>query len=176
MLQWCEPGHAAHQSVTSFHLQYVTCLMRNVLLKGKMFCLQHVAWNSAGLNLCIITHGENHLNFQSHVMFKCCSCKLSCCHIEMNQYLLCVHQLKYMYCSKATYTIYKVFEKFPNETIHKEHIQTMLLALRNEKKVFFQVVQITWLSLWHVSYEYTQSCLSPLHDLQHFPQCLPTFK
>lgn len=49
-----------------------------------------------------------------------------------------------MYCSEATYTInmYKVLEKYPNETIDKEHIQTMLVALRSENRGF-QVVQIT---------------------------------
>lgn len=59
---------------------------------------QSVAWNSAGLNLCVMKQGQSELIFQCRIA---CTALANCprCNIEMSQYPLRVHLLAYCPCN-----------------------------------------------------------------------------
>ena len=97
-------GHVAGTwSGDMLQRQFSSCHMR---VFAKKFCCgekklspQHVAWNSAGLNSCVMKQGQNDLNFQRHIVCTALANYFSCYNTFLCLNPLCVHELVYCPCN-----------------------------------------------------------------------------
>lgn len=161
-------------AVTSF--LYVTyCLLfiylfvkydKTVLLQGNFFSLKHIAWNSAGLNLCIMKQQQSDLNFQCHAVFTALANCLAATQKWTTICIVCTNLSTCIVLRQLT-PFTRFLKKFPNETIDKEHIQTMLLSRRSENRGFSSCADhltvLTTCILWVLK----AAC--PCFTFPHFP-------
>jgi len=103
MNQYLPRGRVRGHVAATVFLAWHACFKQKSYGVGTKFPRQNFVpatrgMKSAGLNSCIMKQGQNDLNFQCHIVCTALA-NCPCCNIEMNQYLLCVHQLAYCPCN-----------------------------------------------------------------------------